>query len=107
MGVVPEVLRGDKRICLAISEPAAGSDVGGTLTTARKTADGKHYIVNGIKKWITNGVFADFFTVAVRTGGEGASGVSMLLLERSMPGITTKQMHCSGVWASGTTFITF
>merc|ERR1719240_2405409 len=66
--VVPEVLRGDKRICLAISEPAAGSDVAGLLTTAQKTADGKHYVVNGIKKWITNGMFADYFVTAVRTG---------------------------------------
>lgn len=43
---------------------------------ARKTPDGKHYIVNGEKKWITNGVFADYFTVAVRTGGPGMGGVS-------------------------------
>ena len=100
-------LRGEKIICLAITEPYAGSDVAGLRTEARKTPDGKHYIVNGEKKWITNGVFADFFTVAVRTGGPGAKGVSLLLLERGMPGITTRQMNCSGVWPSGTTYITF
>jgi len=93
-------------ICLAITEPSAGSDVANLKTTAKKTADGKHYIVNGEKKWITNGVFADYFTVAVRTGGPGAAGVSLLLIERSA-GITTTQMKCSGVWPSGTTYITF
>lgn len=47
------VLRGEKNICLAISEAFAGSDVAGMKTTAKKSADGKHYIVNGTKKWIT------------------------------------------------------
>eukprot|EP00742_Colponemidia_sp_Colp-10_P000836 GILJ01000906.1.p1 GENE.GILJ01000906.1~~GILJ01000906.1.p1 ORF type:complete len:550 (-),score=77.59 GILJ01000906.1:98-1747(-) len=100
-------LTGDKVICLCITEPYAGSDVANLQTTAVKTPDGKHYIVNGEKKWITNGVFADFFTVAVRTGGPGMGGVSMLVIERSMPGVTTKQMNCSGVWSSGTAYITF
>ncbi len=44
--------------------------------------------------------------MAVRTGGEGMTGVSILLVERG-PGVTTKQMQCSGVWASGTAFVTF
>jgi len=99
-------LMGEKVICLAITEPSAGSDVANLKTTAKLTPDGKHYIVNGEKKWITNGVFADYFTVAVRTGGPGAGGVSMLLIERS-EGIKTTQMKCSGVWPSGTTYITF
>jgi alkylation response protein AidB-like acyl-CoA dehydrogenase len=94
-------------ICLAITEPSAGSDVANLRTTATKSADGKTFVVNGEKKWITNGVFADYFTVAVRTGGEGMGGISLLLLERSMPGITTRQMKCSGAWCSGTTYITF
>ena len=100
-------LRGEKIICLAITEPYAGSDVANLQCEAKKTADGRHYIVNGEKKWITNGVWADFFTVAVRTGGPGMGGVSMLLIERSMGGIVTKQMQCQGVWSSGTTYITF
>jgi alkylation response protein AidB-like acyl-CoA dehydrogenase len=57
--VVPEVLSGKKFICLAISEAQAGSDVFGLQTNAKKTEDGKHWIVNGTKKWITNGTFAD------------------------------------------------
>ena len=99
-------LRGEKVICLAITEPSAGSDVANLKTTAVKSPCGKYYIVNGEKKWITNGVFADFFTVAVRTGGEGMGGLSLLLVERS-EGIKTTQMKCSGVWPSGTTYITF
>jgi len=102
-----DCLKGNKIICLAITEPYAGSDVANLQTTAKKSPDGKHYIVNGEKKWITNGVFADFFTVAVRTGGPGMGGVSLILIERGMPGVTTRQMQCSGVWPSGTTYITF
>lgn len=100
-------LRGEKVICLAITEPSGGSDVANLSTSAKLSEDGKYYIVNGEKKWITNGVYADFFTVAVRTGGKGMGGVSMLLIERGDPGLKTRQMQCSGVWPSGTTYITF
>lgn len=48
---LPDLLTGKKRICIAITEPEAGSDVANIHTTAVKSADGKHYIVNGIKKW--------------------------------------------------------
>lgn len=105
--IVPSCLDGTKNICLAITEPSAGSDVANLVTEAKKTPCGKFYIVNGEKKWITNGVFADYFTVACRTGGAGMNGVSLLLVERTMPGISTRHMPCSGVWASGTTYITF
>jgi alkylation response protein AidB-like acyl-CoA dehydrogenase len=53
--IAAEVFSGEKKICLAITEAFAGSDVAGIRTTAEKTKDGKHYIVNGTKKWITNG----------------------------------------------------
>jgi alkylation response protein AidB-like acyl-CoA dehydrogenase len=56
--IVPEVFSGKKFICLAISEAFAGSDVSGLKTRAVKTGDGKHWIINGTKKWITNGSFA-------------------------------------------------
>ncbi|CAK0832534.1 unnamed protein product [Prorocentrum cordatum] len=101
--VVPEVLRGDKRICLAISEPAAGSDVAGMLTTATKTADGKHYIVNGVKKWITNGMFADYFVTAVRTGS-GRNGISMLFISRDM-GVETKAIKTTYSGSAGTALV--
>ncbi|KAI8906269.1 acyl-CoA dehydrogenase/oxidase [Gorgonomyces haynaldii] len=105
--VVRDCIQGRKNICLAITEPSAGSDVANLKTEAKKTADGKFYILNGEKKWITNGVFSDFFTVACRTGGPGMNGVSLLLVEKTMPGVKTRHMPCSGVWASGTTYVTF
>jgi alkylation response protein AidB-like acyl-CoA dehydrogenase len=57
--LLPQILNGEKRICLAVTEPAAGSDVRNITTTAEK--DGDAYIVNGEKKWITNGIFSDYF----------------------------------------------
>lgn len=107
--ILPGILNGDKRICLAITEPDAGSDVANLTCEAKLTEDGKHYIVNGEKKWITNGVWSDYFTTAVRTGTKesGMNGVSVLLIERSMGGVSTRKMDCQGVWSSGTTYITF
>lgn len=49
----------------------------------------------------------DYFTTAVRTGGEGMGGVSVLLIEREMGGVSTRRMDCQGVWSSGTTYVTF
>jgi alkylation response protein AidB-like acyl-CoA dehydrogenase len=100
-------LNGSQRICLAITEPTHGSDVANLRCSAKKTPCGKYYIVNGEKKWITNGIMSDFFTVAVRTGGPGPAGISMILVEKTMPGVNCRQMDCTGVWASGTTYITF
>ena len=105
--ILPGILNGDKRICLAITEPDAGSDVANLTCEAKLTEDGKHYTVNGEKKWITNGVWCDYFTTAVRTGGPGAGGVSLLLIEREHGGVSTRRMDCQGVWSSGTTYITF
>ncbi|PHH79924.1 hypothetical protein CDD80_3376 [Ophiocordyceps camponoti-rufipedis] len=104
--IMPGILAGDKRICLAITEPDAGSDVANLTCEARLSEDGKHFIVNGEKKWITNGIWCDYFTTAVRTGGPGMNGVSLLLIERG-EGVTTRRMNCQGVWSSGTTYITF
>lgn len=103
--VMKPCLTGEKVACLCITEPTAGSDVANLRTTAK--LEGDHYILNGEKKWITNGIFAEYFTVACRTGGPGGKGLSLLLVEKSMPGITTRKMKCSGVWSSGTTYITF
>ncbi|KAI9766586.1 MAG: hypothetical protein M1840_006397 [Geoglossum simile] len=105
--ILPGILSGDKRVCLAITEPDAGSDVANLTCEAKLTPDGKHYIVNGEKKWITNGIWCDYFTTAVRTGGPGMNGVSVLLIERDHGGVTTRKMDCQGVWSSGTTYITF
>ena len=83
----------------------AGSDVANLKCTAK--LEGDHYILNGEKKWITNGIFADYFTVACRTGKPGVGGISLLLVEKGMPGLETRKMKCSGAWSSGTTYITF
>ena len=63
--------------------------------------------MSGEKKWITNGVWADFFTVAVRTGKPGMGGISMLLIEKTMPGITVRKIQTQGMRCSGSTFIEF
>lgn len=104
--VLPGILAGDKRICLAITEPDAGSDVGAISCDAKLTEDGKHFIVNGEKKWITNGIYSDYFTTAVRTGGKGMDGISVLLIERG-PGVTTRKMETQGMSTSGSTYVTF
>ena len=100
--VEEEVFSGKKKICLAITEAFAGSDVVGLRTTAVKTPDGKHYIVNGTKKWITNGVFCDYFVTGVRTD----KGLSVLLIERS-EGVETKQIKTSYSTSAGTAYITY
>lgn len=101
-----EVLNGDKRICLAITDENAGSDVANLTCVAKLSECGKFYIVNGTKKWITNGMFSDYFVTAVRTGDEGIFGVSMLLIERS-EGLITKPIKTSYSPAAGTAWITF
>lgn len=78
--VVAEVLSGKKIAALAITEPSAGSDVANIRTKAKKVGD--HYQVNGSKIFITSGVRADYYTVAVRTGGDGHGGISLLLIEK-------------------------
>ncbi|KRX03469.1 Cytochrome b5-like heme/steroid binding domain [Pseudocohnilembus persalinus] len=104
---VKQVLNGEKMIALAITEPWAGSDVANLQTTAVLSDDEKYYTVNGMKKFITTGEYADAFTVAVRTGGEGFFGVSLLVIDRNMPGVKTRKMNMGGVWGSGTAFIIF
>ncbi|KAH6599394.1 hypothetical protein BASA50_003090 [Batrachochytrium salamandrivorans] len=101
--VIGEVLRGEKRICLSITEPSAGSDVAAIKTTATKSADGKFYIVNGTKKWITNGSSSDYFSTAVRTGS-GPGDISMLLIERS-DGLETKPIKTSYSGSAGTAYV--
>eukprot|EP00357_Protocruzia_adherens_P002413 CAMPEP_0115044440 /NCGR_PEP_ID=MMETSP0216-20121206/47484_1 /TAXON_ID=223996 /ORGANISM="Protocruzia adherens, Strain Boccale" /LENGTH=527 /DNA_ID=CAMNT_0002426989 /DNA_START=25 /DNA_END=1608 /DNA_ORIENTATION=- len=105
--VVADVAHARKYIALAVTEPWVGSDVGNIKTTAKLSPDGKHYIVNGAKKWITNGMWADYFTTAVRTGGDGMGGVSLLLLEKDMPGFTRRPIKVQGTWGSGTSYLTF
>jgi acyl-CoA dehydrogenase len=103
---VPDLLTGKKRICIAITEPGAGSDVSNIETTARRSEDGKYWIVNGTKKWITNGLWSHYGSMAVRTGGPGPSGLSMLVVPLlDTPGVTMRRIKVGGQTAAGTTFI--
>jgi acyl-CoA dehydrogenase len=103
--VLPPVLAGEKISALAITEPEAGSDVAGLLTTAKRA--GGDYIVNGSKMFITSGVRADFYTVAVRTGEAGTGGISLLLIERDTPGFSRTPLKKMGWWASDTAALSF
>ena len=103
---LPELLLGKKRTCIAITEPGAGSDVAGIETTAEKTADGKYYVINGTKKWITNGIWSHYCTMAVRTSGPGPAGLSLVIVPLlDYPGVSMRRLKVSGHLASGTTFI--
>jgi acyl-CoA dehydrogenase len=96
---VRPTLAGETIGSLAVTEPGGGSDVAGITTTARR--DGDHYVVNGTKTFITSGVRADFVTTAVRTGGPGHAGISLLVIEKGTPGFTVDRSlskmgwHCS------------
>ena len=103
--VLPEILSGQKISALAITEPSGGSDVANLRTTAKR--DGDHYIVNGEKTFITSGMRADYITTAVRTGGEGPGGVSLLLIPGDTPGLTRTPLKKMGWWASDTATLHF
>ncbi len=103
---VPPVLRGEKIAALAITEPGAGSDV--ARIRCRAVRDGNHYVINGSKTFITSGIRADQVTLAVRTGGEGYGGISLIVVEKGTPGFTTgKPMRKMGWWASDTAELFF
>lgn len=100
------VIQGERIAALAISEPGGGSDVANMET--RAVRDGDHYIVNGAKTFITNGSKADQLTVGVRTGGEGAHGISLLVIETDTPGFgVSKKLSKMGWWASDTAQLFF
>jgi acyl-CoA dehydrogenase len=103
--VLPEILRGRKISALAITEPGAGSDVASLATAARH--EGEHYIVKGSKTFITSGMRADYYTVAVRTGGPGRGGISLLVIERDTPGFARTPLKKMGWWASDTATLYF
>ena len=103
---IPPVLRGEKIAALGITEPDAGSDVASIRT--RAVRDGDKYIVNGAKTFITSGCRADFVTTAVRTGGEGYGGVSLLVIETNTPGFqVARKIRKMGWNASDTAELAF
>ncbi len=96
---VRPTLAGELIGALAVTEPDGGSDV--AALTTRAVRDGDHYVVNGAKTFITSGWRADFVTTAVRTGGPGHGGISLLVVERGTPGFARSRKlakmgwHCS------------
>lgn len=103
---VRPVLEGEKISALAITEPGGGSDVAALRTRARR--DGDFYVVDGAKTFITSGCRADFVVTAVRTGGDGHGGISLLVIEKGTPGFAVgKKLRKTGWWASDTAELVF
>ena len=103
--LVPAI-RGEKIAALGVSEPNAGSDVAAIRTTARRV--GGDFVVNGAKTFITNGTRADFITLAVRTGGDGYGGVSLILFPTDAKGFrVAKKLKKIGNHASDTAELSF
>ncbi|HEX9207764.1 MAG TPA: acyl-CoA dehydrogenase family protein [Steroidobacteraceae bacterium] len=105
--VLPAILAGERIAALAVTEPSGGSDVAALRTTARR--EGDHFLVSGEKTFITSGLRADYYTVAVRTDPDsrGARGISLLLVERDTPGFTRTPLQKMGWWASDTAHLRF
>ncbi|WP_347222356.1 acyl-CoA dehydrogenase family protein [Mycolicibacterium poriferae] len=98
---VRPTLRGEKIGSLAITEPGGGSDVGHLTTRAAK--EGDEYILNGAKTYITSGVRADYVVTAARTGGPGAAGVSLIVVEKGTPGFEVSRKLDKMGWRSSDT----
>jgi acyl-CoA dehydrogenase len=103
---VAPTLAGEMIGALGVTEPDGGSDVAALRTTAVR--DGDHYLVNGAKTFITSGARADYVTTAVRTGGPGRGGISLLVIERDTPGFTVGgKLDKMGWLCSDTTELSF
>ncbi len=110
---LPAICRGEALTAIAVTEPGGGSDVAAIRTRARR--DGDHYVLDGSKMFITNGVMADLYFVAARIasaqGGEGKKrhgGISMFLVERATPGFSvSRKLDKMGNRASDTAELAF
>lgn len=106
---VRPTLAGEKIGSLAITEPGGGSDVGHLKTTARlqSSSDGDFYLINGAKTYITSGLRADYVVTAVRTGGPGAAGVSLIVVDKDglgcSPGLHVSRKLDKMGWRSSDT----
>ncbi len=103
--LIPSI-KGEMVSALAITEPDAGSDVQAIRTTAIR--EGDYYIVNGSKTFITNGVYSDFIITAVKTNPEAkGAGISLLIIDRDMKGLSATKLEKLGWHASDTAEISF
>ena len=103
--VVPGVLAGQTIAALAITEPGGGSDVARLACRARR--DGDAWVIDGEKTFITSGVRADWITVAVRTGGPGAGGISLVVVPGDASGLLRTPLKKMGWWCSDTAHLSF
>ena len=103
--VIPGVLAGDKIAALAITEPGGGSDVARLRCTARRVGD--CWVIDGEKTFITSGLRADWITLAVRTGGKGAAGISLIAVPGDTPGLERSALSKMGWWCSDTAQLRF
>jgi len=102
--VIKPVIQGKVLASLMISEPNYGSDVAGIETKAVDMGD--HWVVNGSKKWITGGLWSTWFTTAVRTGGPGFKGISLVLINKNMDGVKIRKMETQATNLHNTSFVT-
>ncbi len=99
---LPGVTSGETITAVGITEPGAGSDVAGIRTTAKRSADGREWILDGTKLFITNGVLADLYFIAAKTG-EGRHAMSMFIVEKGTPGFRVGRALDKGGWRSSDT----
>ncbi|KAL2799018.1 acyl-CoA dehydrogenase/oxidase [Aspergillus keveii] len=102
--IIHEALSGKSRFSLAVTEPEAGSDVQGITTTATLSADGTHYTVDGQKKWITGGMYADYFLTLTRTADRK---FTLLVIPKDSDTVTVRPMEMCGSTCAGTAFVEF
>jgi alkylation response protein AidB-like acyl-CoA dehydrogenase len=103
---IPKLASGEWKACYCLTEPSSGSDANSGKTMAKLTADGKHYILNGQKMWITNGGFADVFTVFAKIDDD--KNLSAFIVEKSFGGISLNpEEHKMGIKGSSTRQVFF
>ncbi|KAK2609967.1 hypothetical protein N8I77_003431 [Diaporthe amygdali] len=102
---LPGLFTRKTNFCLGITEASGGSDVGNIHTKAVKSTDGSHFIVTGTKKWITGSQWATHMTTAVRTGGPGIGGISLLVVPLRSEGVEIEKIHNSGQNAGGSSWV--
>jgi acyl-CoA dehydrogenase len=99
---MPRITAGETITAVGITEPEAGSDVAGIRTTAKRSADGSQWVLNGSKLFITNGVLADLYFIAAKTG-EGRHAMSMFIVEKGTPGFRVGRSLDKSGWLSSDT----
>jgi len=109
---IPKLANGEWKGSYGLTEPGSGSDALGAKTTATLSADGKYYLLNGQKIWITNGGFADVYTVFAKVDGDnlptGQAGFTAFIVERNFEGFSRgPEEHKMGIKGSSTVQLYF